>query len=621
MRKIQCKWLTGSFLLFSMGVYLGISSFSISGLIGVLCLNFIIFAVIETSLCNMGLLKNENKKGCIMLAVSVCYLMLSISNKNFSGKLIVLGITTGFLLLILTWMMLVNVERNSDKLIFVFVIFGFLMVALYIWQNVGCFTADSYSYYEISETIGKEFGKVGTIRQYVMRTDYNISFPYFYPFCIFVINKITGLGRYSGVLFNVYIMMLTYLLFFYISKKLVNKYWCGGIAVFLLSTNTSYLEEVCAARSIPLAMLFSLVAFYLIASIYSCKKENKIIPFIVGISIGLLISTRFDGLVMVAYCTILIVICNRNRIWNFISYMVGLAIAASPWMIYSIGHFSKLWISDNYGTAFLVYTSIPTRIIVPGDETLTLFNAPKVWLYELSSKIFTVVNSLMHCSYMADICILVCIILIIKGLIHKNIKHNIKVVLSITTIFYVGKTCMYILVGYDDSRYHIETVIFLAFIFMMVVENIGIVIKNKRFVMAIIFVELMLTVWSFRYVGYGVLFHGYSDALSKIEVAPEWVTELNNELCENITDMSSDILVLGFNGYVFGGWTDWRIYAAPKTNQWDKLEYAINNYMDVEYIVTTKEYGNEEILEELNHKYNRTELTNYYLFDLGVVKQ
>jgi hypothetical protein len=180
---------------------------------------------------------------------------------------------------------------------------------------------------------------------------------------------------------------------------------------------------------------------------------------------------------------------------------------------------------------------------------------------------------------------------------------------------------MYILVGYDDSRYHIETVIFLAFIFMMVVENIGIVIKNKRFVMAIIFVELMLTVWSFRYVGYGVLFHGYSDALSKIEVAPEWVTELNNELCENITDMSSDILVLGFNGYVFGGWTDWRIYAAPKTNQWDKLEYAINNYMDVEYIVTTKEYGNEEILEELNHKYNRTELTNYYLFDLGVVKQ
>jgi hypothetical protein len=184
----------------------------------------------------------------------------------------------------------------------------------------------------------------------------------------------------------------------------------------------------------------------------------------------------------------------------------------------------------------------------------------------------------------------------------------------------MGKTAMFILVGYVDIRYHIETVIFVFFIFIMVVEGLGIRIKKKSFIGVIALIGLVFTIFRFRYVGYGTFLDGYSDVLSKIEEEPEWVTELNEELCAEIKDKSSEILTLGFSGYEFGSWTDWKIYASPESNQWEKIEYALNNYMDVEYIVITKEYSNPDVIRQLSQIYEKTDLTEYYLFDLETTK-
>jgi hypothetical protein len=300
--------------------------------------------------------------------------------------------------------------------------------------------------------------------------------------------------------------------------------------------------------------------------------------------------------------------------------MAGAVLTSGPWIIYSIVHFGMVWISDNSGTAFLVTTAAPTRIVMPGDGTQTLFNAPREWMFALVTKTITVIKAMGMCSPMADICILICIIWIVSAIRQKRINRNVMMILITAIVFYIGKTAMFILVGYGDRRYHIETTIFMAFIFMMVVENLGIGIKAPKFIGTITLIELLLTVFSFRHAGYGIFSNGYSDVLSKIEEEPEWVTELNEELCEAIRDKSSGILSLGFDAYTFGGCTDWKVYVAPKTDQWDKIEYAIDYYMDTKYVVISKKYSNSEVVRQLSERYKKINLREYYLFDLEATR-
>lgn len=609
-------WLTISLTILSAAVYIGISSFTISGMTGFLTLSVVIFYWLENTLYRITTFRVGKSQGVILLILSLVYLICQFINKELFGSIIFLSSISGLALFVLMWAILPNIKNYTDKIAVMLSAVGLLIALVYIWQNAGVFTPDSYSYYEIAQTIGKDFGKIGTIRQYIIKTDYNISFPYFYPLCIFIIDKITKLGRYSGVLFNFYIMLFTCILFLHISKKVVNKLWCGEIAIFLLTATPKYLGEVSAARSIPLAIFLSTVAFCLLADVYFKKKSNGFIFLLEGIVVGLLISTRFDGLVMAVYCALLVILCNGKRIQHLLLYVVGLGTSACPWIIYSLIHFGKIWVSDNSGTAFLVSPSIPTRITIPGDGTLTLFNAPIEWMHSLVGKTIINILSLGACSLMADICILVCLVMIISAIRKKLINKNSIIALVVVAVFYAGKTAMFILVGYGDGRYHVESVVLAAFVLMMICEYLGLRINKKRLLVLITGIEIVLTLFTFRNVGYNLFTSGLKNNLVNIEVEPKWVSELNDELSENINDKTSGILFLS-DGYTFGGWTDWKVYATPASSEWRKIEYAMKNYMDVEYIVISKKYTNNEVLMQLNNLYSKTNLSKYYLYKLG----
>ena len=65
--------------------------------------------------------------------------------------------------------------NQSRLLINCFSVF-LVMLGLYFgWNTVmlhfGELSPDSFSYYDIAQTIGKDFGRVSTIRQYVLRSD------------------------------------------------------------------------------------------------------------------------------------------------------------------------------------------------------------------------------------------------------------------------------------------------------------------------------------------------------------------------------------------------------------------------------------------------------------------
>ena len=327
-----------------------------------------------------------------------------------------------------------------------------------------------------------------------------------------------------------------------------------------------------------------------------------------------MISTRFDGMIMVAYSVFLLIIFRKN-IRKIFSYILGVIITSSPWIIYSCINFGRLWITDNSGTAFLVWPTEPTRIIIPGDGTLTLFNAPKEWFSALFQKASSIIGSLSRCSYMADICILICVFFFIVAFIKKNMSKQAFGILFFTVLLYAGKTAMFILVGYADVRYHVETVVFVVFTFLLMVEYIGIFKLKSCYVVALIIVELVLAIYDFRGVGYVTFTSANSNMLSKIEIAPQWVVQLNEELIEKVENQNDEILFLG-DGYTFGGWTDWKIYANPESNEWTKIQYAMDNYMDVEHVLILKEHENQDIILRLGEQYARTELSDYYLFSV-----
>ena len=617
---------------FSAAFYMGIASFTVQGMIG--------FMIMHTIILSLAVIFVQKKLGfglnryqtCILVMLSLTYQIGFIFNRSLFGSTIVLDIFSMLIVLLYAWAAFEKADCAVHRLSIVLLCCGLLFFVIHFWMWIGCFSPDSYSYYEIAQTIGHKFGLIGTIRQYVMATDYNISFPYFYPLCVFVIDKIARLGIYSGILFNVYVTLLTGIVFLLVSRTFAKKSWCGCLAFFLLITARPYIDEVCAARAIPLAILLSTSMFFIIAKIFYLKQKKWSSFLLTGFIGGILISTRFDGVVMIGYSLLLVILCARKRVCHALQYLCGVALSALPQIIYSYIHFGKLWISDNSGTAFLVEVIGPTRIIMPGDGTLTLFNAPLTWMHALLWKAYGVGRSLLRCSLMADVCLLACIILIAVALLHKTkMPKNVVIALCITVIFYAGKTVMYALVGYEDPRYHLESVVLTPFVFMMACEKMKLVPSRTIFLRAFSFAEIL----ALAFVSYraGVMQEAYEARWDyvpgKISIAPNKVTLLDEELHNHITDKCSGILFLG-NGYTFGGWTDWKVYAAPSSSEWKKVKYAMEHYMTIDYIVMPNDYtdlsehietetywNRKNVVQHLNALYKRVELTDYVLYVMG----
>ncbi len=578
-------------------VYQGITNRTVAGCIGTTLFGVILIMPLEWFLKNKLKLDLFGRRGSAFISMVILYDIgaLLMPEKFFSqlgfSILIIIGAIIPAILII------AGNGSIFEKAADILMVIGLGIGLIYLMQYMGAFSADSYSYYEISETFFNNFGQVGTTRQYVIESDYNISFPYFYPLLIFITNIITGLGRYSGVFINLFIMLYTGVLFIYISKHFTKFRWPGDLAAFFMFTNIQYLGELSAARSIPVNILFATLCIFICLELYLNPKAKNNFAFFAGLSAGITMVIRFDGLALTAFCALVILLIRPGkRIKSFLFYISGAFLAALPWIIYSLINIGTVWASDNSGTMFLVSPTFPNRIIIPGDSTLTLFNAPQLWLDALKNKIGYVFSSLLNCSQGAGIIFICAVIaIIVRLLLNKDlIKQNKKMIIATVTmiLFYTAKTFMYALVGYADARYHVETVVVLLLgILVFTAKLYGQVLKEKIKVwLSVLLVCLLasVSVFNCRDTVKYFFYNNTRQPLASIEVMPYWVDNLNKNMIINIPDKNSKILFLG-DGFTFGGWTDWRIYVSPVNLNWERLQYAMKNYMDVDYIAVPKE--------------------------------
>lgn len=348
-----------------------------------------------------------------------------------------------------------------------------VMVLLLCW--FGCYCAlsnlcispDSYSYYEMSQTLFSDFGRVSTIRQYVRFTDYGISFPYFYPLLLALVDGLSGLGMYSGILLNVFLGMGTALLFVPLSRRLCARSWPGAAAAIALLTNRKYLSEVLSGRAIPAAVLCVVVLLLLLSGPERRGRKNL---FLAGLTAGISMVTRFDDLLVVGFAGLCVLLLSGKGRWGrAVCYGLGALIPLLPWCVYSLARFGTPWVSDNGGTLTMVEVMVPQRFFLPGEEVATLFNSPAEWLQALGGR-FQGVLLMLALTFVSTQILLPGALLAVgalRGRLGRRAGADRGRVLPwlpvLILLFYALKTLAYCLVGYETARYHAETVVLVIF--------------------------------------------------------------------------------------------------------------------------------------------------------------
>lgn len=612
-KQLQLNWLTLCMTVTSGIVFAGTSSFSWRGVFGLSLCNVLVYSFVERILYRVAGFRFNMKYAVLLLFAGGGYgVGLRLQYQLFSSMYGMIGLGLVFALICIwsvsEWMR----PLNAVKICGLVLLFLALCTAVILfWRNFGVFSLDSYSYYEIATTIGKNFGAVSTIRQYVIDTEYNISFPYFYPLCIWIMDKFTGIGHYAGILVNYYVVILTAVLLLFISKMFVNRLWCGVVAIGLLCTTPSYIEEVAMARSIPLAILCMVILFATLG--YCClSNDQKVHIFyywVLGIGAGILVSTRFDGMIAVGYFAFLILLFSRKHLISEGLYLAGCLLTASPWIIYSIIRVGQIWVSDNSGTAFLVESSVPSRVYTPkeSEELLTLFNAPKFWFVSRIQNFLNNLYSLLSCNYISTILVCVCVACLLYRLVSGKMARNNVVWTLVIMLFYAGKFAMYVVVGYSDIRYHAEAAIVGVFLILIVCAREQLKLK-KATVMAL---SISLAGGIYAQLGDAIIPSQNWAILSSVEVAPQRVVQLEQDL-EGYLPESTPILMLDF--YVdFSGWSNRTVYVPPAVPSWENLLYILKQ-KNIQYVVIAKDTKYPEILSELQKRGNCLELSAFYLF-------
>lgn len=344
------------------------------------------------------------------------------------------------------------------------------------------FSPDSFSYYDISNTIFSDFYSVATQRQYIVDTQLGISFPYLYPTMIAMVNTLTGLKIYSGTILNIVFTCISCLLLYKISTKHFKNPYAGTIAAAFMVTNDPYLTEMRVARSVPLAVLSILVLTYYI---FDLPKLSTKACILAGVGAGTAMVCRFDAFVAAGLCFLVIFIFSQkgSHIKNSLKYIIGLLIPTLPWIVFSLVNFGTPWISDNGGTMWMAVPSIPQRYYSSTYTIPTIFNNFSEWFARLFDYKLKYVweYGISKCLPLAFLIIFLvwAAVMLIRFIrcrqFKKYVKAQKKLLISagICVLVYFAKFCGIWIVGFSDARYHSESFIMLTLFISAVIYSIS----------------------------------------------------------------------------------------------------------------------------------------------------
>ncbi|MCL1987587.1 MAG: hypothetical protein FWG64_06420 [Firmicutes bacterium] len=391
-----------------------------------------------------------------------------------------------------------NTLNNTEFYVSAAAVMLLLIVIIVEFINRGVsYTNDSFSYFDISQNIFRDFGLVSTIRQFRTFSYYSTSFPYLFPAIIAVVDNLTGFGIYSGNLINLIVLFACLYFLIKISVKVAKSNYPGIIATAIIITEPQFWEEMTAARAVPLSILCVLIIISILVDseifgIVQVKKSPSNFPrkikdwisqknlfrdlFFMGVFAGAGMTIRFDFIVISGLLGIILVLifAIKRRIFSTIPfYVLGLLVCATPWIIFSWLHFGNIWISDNSSTWALISPVSPNRFFYADEIVPSIFNDTRGWLASRQAifidrfsdfiqlltrpiSIF-VIFGIVNLEIFSNFC---------KNLLREKsqINSNFKLMFLGILIIYSVKSILIFLIGFADLRYHVETVVIILFL-------------------------------------------------------------------------------------------------------------------------------------------------------------
>lgn len=246
--------------------------------------------------------------------------------------------------------------------------------------------ADAWSIYDMARSFDETFYHSRLIRQFNLSIEHGSTYPFLGPVLLYAVDALTGLGVYA----------------LYATAAVLG--WCGLAALYptlrkaagenslavalaallavITALNISELYlDLYRASTIPIALAFILAGLALLPG------DGRLTPpraFAVGAVMGLAALTRFDVNLFVLFFTgVMLALARQRRVTAAASYAAGVLIVVSPWIVYSLLVFGRLYASDNMAVALSVRPHYSVDLLLPGEPSA--FTDPAGWYRRIAA--------------------------------------------------------------------------------------------------------------------------------------------------------------------------------------------------------------------------------------------
>ena len=234
--------------------------------------------------------------------------------------------------------------------------------------------ADSWAVYDMARSFDEHFYRGVLIRQFHFNLDYGASYAFLGPILVYVTDALTGLGAYSHYLISALAGLGALLLGGVILGKAAGERRTPAVALAtLLFAVTAFnvwefYRDIYRASTIPIALFFILAA---VAQLPRRGALSGTRAFLIGVTMGLAAMTRFDvNLLVAAFTAVILATAGAHRIRAAAGYVGGVLLTISPWIVFSLLVFGRLYASDNAIVAIAVKQLHSLDLIPPGEPTL-----------------------------------------------------------------------------------------------------------------------------------------------------------------------------------------------------------------------------------------------------------
>jgi hypothetical protein len=433
------------------------------------------------------------------------------------------------------------------------------------------FWYDSWTYFELARSFGRDFYAVSTIREFQTNSPYSSAFPPLWP-AIIATFGLFGVGMFGSYLAS----FISFGLFAAAAERLARRVFArrgvGLLSVLLLLAFPGMRWDLAGGGSVALSLcLLALLGRIL----FDFDPRSYLHAVLIGAIAGCMVMLRFDAL-PAALAALLCGVAFGMRRSRLLVLGVSFALCISPWVLYSWSHFHQPFVTDNRAVALALDPDAYVMDYHPTQRP-ALRDDPAAWAAKLVVHMpilaRALFNALVQSVFFLPIWVAAAVAAVARvrrahlanGAVPAALLSRPSLALAAIG---VAPIAAYVVTGYQESRY------FSSFIWMGELAALGlltaVVSPRTRVVVAGLACAAGLgkSVSLLRYLPQGnpIAIMGAQLSTSDADSLVSCLRHAGANPHEGILFQTNVALL---NGYRFGALTGWR--ASPPPRNWSAL--------------------------------------------------